>query len=405
VRPSHVLQLSSAAMARGLLWHAASWLCFGLKIAVLLYISSAMGLCSSWDFLWEPMTKCERISDLPANASGIKVLVYAPAKSGTKSISKALVRMGYRHTYHSEDILYSVWTRFADEFWGRPENGGVRFGTVWPPASKGWHDKPTTSDLTVLKNSRPEDLASAFRNCGVDVAVMDGIEEIFWPLYNVSPDAKVISLNWRTWDEYSTSWAKFSSDLTAGLTLLQFVVCSSYLLPWSVIMIPIIELLSGNEIHRYLSTGGPPVTAGGDGFAVRFFWYQTFWRRWLTHTRSGLERRFSGEQDYVDYFADARRRIPAERLFEWDMRRHTMADLCGFLGTTDHPACATPGRLPKGVNVLYIEREGIYVTCALLALFLLLHWANYRIMSWVCGRCCCCRRSAVGQQRDRHKLE
>ncbi len=85
--------------------------------------------------------------------------------------------------------MLGIWARFADQWWSRPENGGVPTGTVWPPANKGWLLNPTTSDLTVLRGSSPAGLALAFRRCGVEAVVMDGLEELFWPLYNVSPDA------------------------------------------------------------------------------------------------------------------------------------------------------------------------------------------------------------------------
>eukprot|EP00445_Apocalathium_hangoei_P010036 CAMPEP_0203883218 /NCGR_PEP_ID=MMETSP0359-20131031/27331_1 /ASSEMBLY_ACC=CAM_ASM_000338 /TAXON_ID=268821 /ORGANISM="Scrippsiella Hangoei, Strain SHTV-5" /LENGTH=392 /DNA_ID=CAMNT_0050803393 /DNA_START=31 /DNA_END=1206 /DNA_ORIENTATION=+ len=364
-------------MTKGALLWACGWCWVGAKVILLSYVGLNFGICSVWDWAWEPLTSCQRPLTLPANVSGIKVLVYAPAKTGTKSMTKALLQLGFGQTFHSEDVLASVWAPLADAFWRRPENGAaLPFATVWPPALKSTPYNPTTSDLKVLGGLEPGALATELQRCGVEAVAFDGLEELFWPIFDASPEAKVVSLNWRTWPQYKHSHEEWDWDLSVALWLLTMVGSPVHLLPWSVLLLPLLELLSDNDVHRWLSTGGPPLTSGGAGVARRFFWYNTSFRRWMTHIKGGLERRFANEAEYIDYFAEARRRVPAERFFEWDMSRHSMEDLCKFLDISEHPACAQVGPLTKGTNLLYVEREEPLVTLALLPLYLVLHWGT-----------------------------
>ena len=53
----------------------------------------------------------------------------------------------------------------------------------------------STADLKVLAGTRPEELAAALSKCRAGALAFDGYESLFWPIYNVSPNAKVIVLN------------------------------------------------------------------------------------------------------------------------------------------------------------------------------------------------------------------
>jgi len=112
---------------------------------------------------------------------------------------------------------------------------------------------------------------------------------------------------------------------------------------------------------------------------VVWFRYNAVSRRWLTHMCGGLLNVPKAESEYYEGFEAVRKAIPPEDLFEWDMKKHTMADLCNFLGV-DLPECRKPGTLPKGINVMYIEREQWKITLSIIPLYLFLHWANWRIV-------------------------
>mmetsp|Transcript_142509 Transcript_142509/g.361818 ORF Transcript_142509/g.361818 Transcript_142509/m.361818 type:complete len:396 (+) Transcript_142509:75-1262(+) len=373
-----------------------SWCWFLVKFSALIWLSLTFGLLSVWDWAWETPTTCQR-PVLPANQSGIKVLIYGPQKTGTKSMTKALANLGYGQTFHSEDFIFNLWVGLADEFWRRPENGGdYPFATVYPPAWKGTPWNQTDSDSKVFESLGLAKLAAAISRCGVDALAFDGIEELFWPVYEVSPEAKVVSLNWRTWPEYYKSWSTFEWQLSAAITAMCILISPVHLLPWSVIVLPILELLSGNTIDGFLSSGGPPWTISST-LPVSFFKYNAINRRWLTHQFGGLARVPTSEDELFSGFEEVRRRVPAEHLFEWNMRKHTMADLCAFLGIQDSSACKQPGLLPKGINVLYIEREQWDISLCLIPIYLVLHWANYKIVdsvwfltSWPLRKLCTC---------------
>lgn len=296
-------------------------------------------------------------------------------------MTKALLQLGYRHTYHSEDFLFNTWTGVADEYWRREENGGAPFATIWEPAKKGTPWLKTESDLHVLNGLKHEELAQAVSRCRIDAMAFDGIEKLFWPIYEVSPGVKVISLSWRTWKEYRKSWDVFKVQLEGALWAYALLISPVHLFPWGAIVRPTLEFLTDNSCHAWLTTGGPPYTSGVETISQRMFRLSTVHRRWFTHI-GGLDTLFANETEYEEYFEEARIRIPREDLFEWDMKHHGFEDLCKFLNITG-PVCQKEGVLPKGVNVLYNERETPLVTSMSVCIMLALHFANYKIVCFI----------------------
>jgi len=315
--------------------------------------------------------------------AGHDVLRAGAAKTGTKSMVEALHRLGFA-AYHSEDFFINIWTGLADEFWRAPENGGCTLASGLCP--RGVSDK----NMVVLNRTSPERLAKAISQCGVEAMAFDVIDRAWWPIYDTSPGAKVVSMSWRTYDEYSRSRADFHWLLLTAYWYYGMLVGAPLLLPYNVILVPLFDLLSGGDITKWLSTGQPAPALAEEGVARKFFRQSVGCRRWFMNMVGGMDVWYDTREAYDGYFEEARRRIPPERLLEWDMRRHTMRDLCDFLGIAGHPQCEAPGTLPKVRNLFHIEALSPYSVTALLPLYLALHFLNWHFLNLVCGACSCC---------------
>lgn len=68
-------------------------------------------------------------------------------------------------------------------------------------------------DKQVLLGTRPEELAAAISSCRVDALAFDGIEQLFSPVYKISPGAKVLLMNWRTFEQWQKSLTTFVPEL------------------------------------------------------------------------------------------------------------------------------------------------------------------------------------------------
>jgi len=342
-----------------------------------MHICNTAGLHGLWDWTFDPKTTCQAPA-LPVNQTGLKVLLYGPQKTGTKSMTKGLVKAGLPMTYHSEEFLFNVWTGISDAFWARPENGGTEWPNIGPPAFKGvpWND--TDSDLKVLHGTPREELAAAISRCRIDAMAIDGIEALFWPLYELSPGVKVISLDWRTWEQWEKSHLAFDWQLSLAIYLYGLLVAPLHLFPWSAAVVPLLEYFSDGAINKFLSTGSPPFTQEGS-IPVVWFRYALVNRRWLTQMSGGLPRVPANKSEFEEGFAAVKRAVPPENHFVWNMKKHTMADLCAFLGS-DAPGCKDPGPLPKGINILYIEREQWPITLTLGVVWMVLQVVTWKIV-------------------------
>ncbi|CAE8587453.1 unnamed protein product, partial [Polarella glacialis] len=183
-----------------------------------------------WNYVFEgPADWVCSHPELPANQSGVQVIVVGLAKCGTRSMSRALYQLGFDHSYHGEELGLHVWSPVADEFWQRPENGGLRLA---PPAHL--FSGISEDSQTVLSSLHPEAWAGALSRCKTDAVAFDGLEKLMMPTLDVSPGAKVILLSWRTWDEWLKSHMDFTDVLLLSTTLLGFAQGSFAMLPWGV---------------------------------------------------------------------------------------------------------------------------------------------------------------------------
>merc|ERR1712151_1070777 len=100
-------------------------------------------------------------------------------------------------------------------YWMRPENGGHLSRLC---------EFPGSDDLAVLNATSDAAGAAAISECRVDAVAFDGIGHLTGPVLRVSPGAKVISLRWRTWDQWVNSSDNFRmrlalSSLFIGLSM------------------------------------------------------------------------------------------------------------------------------------------------------------------------------------------
>eukprot|EP00413_Alexandrium_margalefii_P003694 CAMPEP_0204511302 /NCGR_PEP_ID=MMETSP0661-20131031/351_1 /ASSEMBLY_ACC=CAM_ASM_000606 /TAXON_ID=109239 /ORGANISM="Alexandrium margalefi, Strain AMGDE01CS-322" /LENGTH=432 /DNA_ID=CAMNT_0051516381 /DNA_START=77 /DNA_END=1375 /DNA_ORIENTATION=+ len=350
------------------------WFIYVIGFIVYLVVATLFNLGSMWCWVWEPMGFMCKHPPLTANNSGVKVLIYAPPKSGTTATAKFLLRL-YPHAYHSEDFHIHIWSQLSDMFWQRPENGG----SIWPwrrlatpsyPAYKGFsfRDKrggPDAADTRVLKGLGDElrpILADRLSRCRVDAMAFDGFMEAFWPIYDVSPDAKIVMLNWRTFEEWSQSGVDWNTYTFLALTLANIVSSGQHVLPWNAVVVPLWDALTGNKITERLRDGKP--WARDPDVSSLLFTTAVMERRFLQHWYSGFgggipwnapdranntnipSTHIGSKAAFKDFWNHAHQYIPKERILELDLRKSTPMDLCRFLGKEDNPACELK-KIPK----------------------------------------------------------
>jgi len=340
-----------------------------------------MGIYFQLTRLWKPLidtsTECEHPA-LPGNNSGVKVLVAAFAKMGTRTMSRSLYQLGLTHSYHSEEISLHVWSDLAAKFWRRPENAGVKVPVGMPYVGR------TTTDLEVLAATRPGELAAALSRCKVDAMAFDGLELLFWPVYEVSPDAKVIVLNWRTWQELLTSSVNFAGWFSHLMYIGAYLSSSMHALPWGAAF-HALDPLVGRPIQRLLSSGGAPVNQE-QGPLVMLWYRMMSGYRVTNHFFHGLgagsNATFYGmlvrEHVQAEFFERVHREVPPERRLDFDPRKQGYEDLCKFLEISN---CPRRGLLPRAVSVYAHERDFPLSFAFCVVVYVVLHWANWKIYS------------------------
>lgn len=275
----------------------------------------------------------------PMNHSGVRVLVYGFAKTGTRTMTRALYQVGFNHSYHAEEFNLHVWSRLYDAYW---ERGASK----WQNVPYNWRG------LAVLRSIPLQQLSVAISRCRVDAVAFDGIERLFGPVFHVSWGAKVISLNWRPYSDYEKSMKTFLPMLVFQVLLSTSFMGSFTVLPYGVVL-KVIDPLIGRPIENLLRSGGPPINQK-QTLVIKLFHYVSNIQKIAKHWTNGLMYVPDDEEKYDSYFRDIRTRLPAEDLLEWDMSRHGWEDLCRFVGADCR---GRKGKLPRAVNVLNFERD------------------------------------------------
>lgn len=351
----------------------------GCRVALLvwLYLSWAWFsyLVSLWSRFYETDWECDAPA-LPPNRSGVKVLVAGLAKTGTRTMSRALFQLGLEHSYHSEDFGLFLWGRYADRYW-LDKSGGRWSGTPIP----GFLNNFNLNDYEVLQNTSPEELAAATSRCRVDAIAFDGIEKLFLPMYAVSPGAKVIMLNWRSFAAWQQSIAAFAPLLMLEIFLMMSIHSSMSVLPWSAVL-QLVDPLAGRRLERTMRAGGPPICQVYDWYISLFHGAVNF-RRIASQWFSGNQLYPETEDEYESYFKSIKDMVPSENLLEWNMVQHSFEDLCRFLEIAN---CTQNGRLPRAVNSFLFQRDFPAASAVTIPISLVCHWINVMIFKFILRR-------------------
>eukprot|EP00928_Gymnodinium_smaydae_P007041 TRINITY_DN12520_c0_g1_i1.p1 TRINITY_DN12520_c0_g1~~TRINITY_DN12520_c0_g1_i1.p1 ORF type:complete len:248 (+),score=48.78 TRINITY_DN12520_c0_g1_i1:431-1174(+) len=240
-----------------------------------------------------------------------------------------------------------------------------------------------------------EDLAASLSRCRVDAITFDSTEHWFWPVHKVSSGAKVIIMNWRTYSQWQTSATNFNFFLAKWSLLYMPLRSSIDLLPWNMLLVPLVDHLSGGNITRALQEGWrmPQRPLEEPALALAFTLF-LFRRNVLPMEIQAFFQPTFDEASYKAYWEEALRRIPAEDRMEWDMTKHGARDLCAFLNI-EGPRCEGTSPLPNHGEP--------YPELVLLStpLCLFLHVLNLTICRLAFG--CLCRRRAApagGKKQD-----
>jgi len=340
-----------------------------------------------WPWLYEPRTTCSH-EPLPTNHSGVTVLAAGMGKTGTSSMCDAFYKVGLTNTYHGIDVGFRFVTPVVDEYWSRVENGGNgdprSIATVFGPARMGNVFWQTNSSREALRESGTATLASWLSRCRVDGMSFDGVEDLFRPVYDASPGVKVVILSWRTFKEWEKSMKTYGDYFFTHLIIQAYFYSSIHLLPWGALIMPALNLIRGGELDEFLRSGASVTYSRG--LAVRYYHNQMFPRHVFAHAMSGIipEMYYYTEEQYYEYFERVRGYVPQKDRMEWNMKKHTLKDLCEFLGIKDHPGCKEP--MPRvTVELLRFERNEPGAFLVLIAIFFTCHILNYKIIYGTLG--------------------
>jgi len=380
---------------------------FVLKVVAYLTVSFLCYLFSLWNWTYEPVGFNCRGDFIGKNISGVKVLVYSTSRSGTTEMSRTLGKF-YTNSWKGEDFLSNMWAPFADTYWQDPEKGGGMFpwqslSAIGAPAyqvsdfvsrgSKGW-----LADQEVIKgwSEIHEWLAGGLAMCNVKTLTFDYIDNIFWHVYEVSSDAKVVMLNWRSYQEWRQSRANFKQETR----LERFVDIISHLgmhtLPYNAGVLPFYDGYTGNKMLDGMNRG----VAMRDYTSpqLNLLKHSFYERRVLQHYNSGMGRDFT-EKEYNDFWAEGKKRIPKERLLEFDMTKNTVGDLCKFLGISGDPRCDA-GKLPKRhLGMWPTEKENPEIFLMNLPYLLLCHVVSYKVVMKAFGLLASVAKLGQGKQK------
>jgi len=357
------------------------------KLAAYLSVTVVFSSFNVWNWLYEPMGHdCQFNEPLPANNSGVKVLVYAFGKTGTTSMGFTLHRLNL-NMWKGPEFKSRLWAPFADEYWRNPESGGgmfpwQRLATAGPPA----YYPGTFKLLEMRKRQHPdhealeklprlgERLAERLSRCRVEALAFDGHDLLFWPIYEASPDARVIMLNWRTWREWSRSGEKFGWRLRFYRISQGTLSMGMSVLPYNALVLPAWDALMGNRLLRTVSTGRSWKYEEHDTVALSTLNHGEFERRVIQHMN--LVHTVHSQEDYNAFWEEGKRRIPKERLLEFNMKRNTVRDLCDFL-QIESDLCDS-GLLPNEQIIGRQQMKKPLRALAVIPYFFFCQWASWK---------------------------
>lgn len=290
-----------------------------------------------------------------------------------------------RHAFLSQrGAQPPFWSSLSDDFWRRPENGGRGRGGVAHPifldVGNGQMFSKYADGVRAMQGTSTDQWKRELSGCRVEAVAFDGVERLFWPIYEAAdPDVKVISLNWRSFEEYFHSANAFGPALYIQMWIVGILQVSYISLPWPLLMTWIDGPLLNHRLKTYLETGWPPMCQEYDMVQAAYH-MSVGGRRVATAWFSGVGAAPMTRSEYRTYWSTLKQRVPSSQVYDFDMRRHGWEELCEAVGI-DRKECPKRGKLPRAVNLLNFERDFPLVCVCMTSLTLMLHWVNWRIIN------------------------
>eukprot|EP00414_Alexandrium_minutum_P001829 CAMPEP_0113825142 /NCGR_PEP_ID=MMETSP0328-20130328/3600_1 /TAXON_ID=39455 /ORGANISM="Alexandrium minutum" /LENGTH=284 /DNA_ID=CAMNT_0000793093 /DNA_START=17 /DNA_END=868 /DNA_ORIENTATION=+ /assembly_acc=CAM_ASM_000350 len=112
-----------------------------------------------------------------------------------------------------------------------------------------WWQAPSWEVLEKMPRIR-ELMAERLSKCHVEGVVFDGHENLFWPIYEVSPDARVVMLSWRRYRDHQKSAEAFDIRLKLQREFQGLLNVGMHVLPYQALVYPALDALTGNREQR-----------------------------------------------------------------------------------------------------------------------------------------------------------
>jgi len=338
---------------------------WGKRLVAFVVLNSVVKYHHVWNFLYEFPTQCENPVQ-SANNTGLQVFIAAPGKMGTRTMSHALNQLGLR-SYHSEDFNMMP-------FWGFMLKEWERRGTSEWRLTMG-------EAVATLPAAGRELLAHEIAKCRVEALALDGAERLAVPVLAVSPDVKVLVMQWRGFDAWKVSSQNFM-PIVMMMVFYGYYNCQSLaFLPWAA-LIRVLDPLFGGRVEQMLRDGAP-VTEGAGPLQYLYFDIVAYRRHMMSWhptptTPLGTGLIFETEEEYNSWFEEIRQMIPPANRMECDPRKTTFEDLCEFLQISP---CPSSGRLPRTQNSFALTRDFPFAASVAACIGLVFHFVNWRLFN------------------------
>jgi len=259
-------------------------------------------------------TRGARLSEatgFDANTPRLKVIVATVGQSGTTSVTQALCRMGLR-TYHAEER------------------------SIFSPAS-------------LVDGASAEDISRALARCGVEALSIEPTLDVLPAILEAHPEVKVI-LTWRSfpsWMKTLTTSFHAVKDITTFL-FNQLSLIGMTSLPWLELWDSLTGIFS---LERGL---GRPMGCPGN-YTVPLAMMGTAITKYFALENEiffrGTYKVYFNEESFLSHHNEIRTSVPADRLLEFDVRKHSWRELEEFMGIPSgagegekfpHPRTANP---------------------------------------------------------------
>jgi len=232
---------------------------------------------------------CPGIEDGPHNTTGLEVIVAGVGRTGTHSVNHALEMLGMR-TYGTYEAVFYM-----------------------PEVYRQTHS--------------PEHLVFLMRSCRVKAFVIEPHYDLLWKLLPVSPNARVIlsTRDYESWAASSLSGTAKSYGYYTGTLIVPLnMALASLLCDWwpHALALPYAER-GASFMNNGLATLLLENCVGArGGWTLMSSSYYPDWNVIFIWVREVFD----------EYHANVRFFVPKERLLEFDVRRHSWAELAAFLG-------------------------------------------------------------------------